>query len=1276
MKVQTPPGLLRALVYAAVIAALATTSLAQITTTGIRGIVRDPNGAVVPNVTVKVTDNSTGVEQTTVSSSDGNFLFPNLQFGSYKLSATATGFKTAIIASVVVESGRTTDVSVDLEVGTTSETVQVTASAEQLNSTTNEVGATISNKLVQNLPFGGREGLNFAGLIAGNSRSSSQRNSTYNGLPNASLNITLDGMNNNSQRFKSGGTSFFSFAPARIDAIEEVSVSTAGLGADAGGEGAMQIRMTTRRGTDQYHGRVLYQGENEWLNANGFFRNMQGLPRNRVRSHNVVGAIGGPLLHFIRPFKHKLFFFAYYEIQPQPSTQTLTQAVLTSAAQQGNYTYVGTDSVKRTVNLLQVARNGGFTSTVDPTIAGMLSKINASQAGTGFVPISGIAPEFMQNIQWSQTLNTTQHFPTARLDYQIKPTLAWHGTWNLRSSDFTKGTVPYPNSPYDFVGPNGTNIHSSATPYVLTNAVDWTIKRNMINSAVFGVQSNGENFFINADPHRFAEQGDRIINTPLINAWIPNVATDVRNNPVYQFTDNLNWVKGRHTLTLGGTWLHTSFYSHTFGTAGVPQYNLGVVTADPINNVLRNALPSINTSGNDIANALNLYALLTGRITSISVATQVDEETHKYIQFAETMQRYAFTTFGLYAQDSFRFRPDLTLNFGLRWQFDGDIHSGNDLLSQPSGDNFFGPSTGLFQPGVVNGNLNPAFVLVIHPYGRDYVNPAPNFGFAWNPSGAREGLLGKLIGDRKTVVRGAYSITFFNEGLNSISNSLSGGRGLTQSGTAANGVDFAPGSLDLGSPAPTIKVFPATFGFPIYQNAFSSPVGGNYVDPNLVSPYVQNWSLGIQRQLTNNITLEVRYVGNKATHMWHRQNMQEVNIFENGFLNDFIQAKKNLDINIANGKGNTFINNNLAGQAPLPIFQAAFGALGNQPALSAAQGFGNATFIQNLNQGVAGTLGQTLATSPTNFCRLVGNKIASCVTAGFTVPGAYAINLFQANPYLSSLTYQTSNGDTNYHGLQIDVKHRLSNGLNLGANYVWSQALGDLLNETDQAAGYQWFTMRNARLNYGPSPFDRRHLFNAYWTYDLPFGKGRRFLSKSGLLDRIVGGWTFGGRETIGSGNPFLLNGGRNTVNNLTQSGVVFLGGFTAEQLQNALSTVGGSFSSTALIANVASIATLNTSARTSQVNSALYAPASTPGQFAGFVYLRNTPLYILDMSVNKEIRITERLRFTMRLVALNFLNHPFFDIANSSPTSTTFGQITGATNSTRTMQFRASIDW
>jgi len=1295
MKKYTLPGLpLRALVHIAVIAALAVAGLAQITTTGIRGIVRDPSGAVIPNATIKLTDNSTGIEYATVSSSDGGFLFPNLQFGSYKLTVTAAGFQTTVIAAITVESGRATDVTVELKVGAAAETVQVAAISEQLNTTTAEVGGTINNKLVQNLPYAGRDSLNFAVLIAGSSRSTSDRNSTFNGLPNASLNITLDGMNNNSQRFKSGGTSFFAFAPARIDAIEEVSVSTTGLGADAGGEGAMQIRMVTRRGTERYHGKILYQGINEALNANTFFRNMQGLPRNKSRQHNPSGAIGGPLLPFVKRLKNKLFFFAYYEAQPEPRTATFTTPVLSAAAQQGAFTYLGTDGVKRTVNLLEVAGRAGHTSTVDPTVAGILGKINSSRSGaSGFVPIAGIPTEFMETMQWNQSLTTMQAFPTARVDFQITPTIAWHGTWNLRSSDFTSGTAPYPNSPYNFVGPNGTNTHSSATPYIATNSVDWVIRPNMTNNVNFGVQGNGEYFFIDADPKRFAEQGNRIINPPinaannnaaLVGAYIPNVNTDVRNNPVYQFTDNLNWVKGRHTLTMGGTWMHTSFYSHSWATAGVPEYNFGVVTNDPMNNVLRGALTNINTANNiDINNALNLYAFLTGRITSVSVTTNADEKTKEYRPFTESMQRYAFTTFGLYFQDSFRIRPSLTLNYGLRWQFDGDIHSGNELLSQPSGTNFFGPSTGLFQPGVLSGNQNPAFELVVHPYKRDYMNPAPNFGFAWNPSGERGGFLGKLLGDGKTVVRGAYSITFYNEGLNSISNSLSGGQGFRQTGTWANGVNFTPGTLELRHPAPTIPATPAKFGFPIAQNSFSAPVAGNYINPDLASPYVQNWSLGVQRQLTNATALEIRYVGNKSTHMWHRQNIQEVNIFENGFLNEFNQAKKNLDINIANGRGQTFANNNLPGQGPLPIFQAAFGALGNQPALSAGQGFANSAFIQNLNQGVAGTLAQTLATSAPNICRLVGNKLSRCVTAGFNAPGAYPINLFQANPYLTTLNYQDSNGDNNYNALQIDLKQQYSQGLMLGANYVWSHAMGSILNETDQAAGYTWFTLRNARLNYGPSPFDRRHVFNAYWTYDLPFGKGRRFLSNNAILDRLVGGWTLGGRETIASGDPLLLNGGRNTVNNLTQAGVVFGGGFTPEQLQKALSKVAGGFSSTALISNIASIATITQTGTvsSSQVKPELYAPASTPGQYGAFIYLRNNNLYTFDMSINKDVRITERMRLTLRLVALNFLNHPFFEIGNSNPTSTSFGQITapaaGQRNQgNRTMQFRASFEW
>src|SRR5262245_61927991 len=176
MKTRTLPGLsLRAFVIAAVVAALTVAGLAQITTTGIRGIVRDSSGAVIPNATIKLVDNSTGVERATVSSSDGEFLFPNLQFGSYKLTVNAAGFQTTAIAAITVESGRTTDVSVEMKVGAAAETVQVAAISEQLNTTTAEVGGTINKKLVQHLPYNGRDSLNFAVLIAGSSRSTNDR---------------------------------------------------------------------------------------------------------------------------------------------------------------------------------------------------------------------------------------------------------------------------------------------------------------------------------------------------------------------------------------------------------------------------------------------------------------------------------------------------------------------------------------------------------------------------------------------------------------------------------------------------------------------------------------------------------------------------------------------------------------------------------------------------------------------------------------------------------------------------------------------------------------------------------------------------------------------------------------------------------------------------------------------------------------------------------------------------------------------------------------------
>lgn len=1279
-----PRGLFRSfyqVILAVVFAGVSIPAFAQVTATAIHGLVRDPSGAVVPGATLRLLDTSTGIERTTVSSADGVFVFSNLQPGSYKLTVATAGFQNTILNSITVDSGRTTDVTVDLKVGATTETVDVSATAVQLEVTSNEVGTTIANKTILNLPFNGRDTLPFALLMAGNSSANdpSGRNSTFNGLPNASMNISLDGMNNNSQRFKSGGTSFFSFAPARLDATEQVTVSTTGLGADAGGEGAMNIRLATKRGTDHYHGKILEQFRNEDLNANTFFNNLRGLPRTKTRENDVVGAIGGPLLPFVPYFKNRLFFFLYFEAIPQPGSQTSSALFLSPAAQAGNFTYLGTDGAQRTINLVQAV--GGA---ADPTTKALLDKIGALRSNAGaIVPISG--QPYWELWQWNQPTNNQTLYPTARLDYQINSRVAWHGTWNLRHQNIA-GLPQYPGDPYAATG--GYKI----TTYVATNSVDVTIKPNLLNNLTFGVQSNGEYFNAGADPHQYSVDGNRILNIPAFtlpgglpsgtafNPYVPGPGNMpfIRNNPVYQLTDNLSWVKGKHTLTIGGTALHTSFWETSFGAAGVPQYNFGIAAADTIGTTIQNGLSKINTGNGDLQNAQNLYALLTGRLTSISTTVNVDEQTHQYRQFASITHRYAFNTLGIYLQDSFRIRPSLTLNFGLRWQFDGTIHPTNGIESEPFGANFFGPSNGPFQPGVLNGNLNPVYVQVNDAYHRDYLNIAPNVGFAWNPAGG-DGLVGKLLGNSKTVIRGSFAITYYNEGMNSISNVLSGGKGTTQSVSANNGVQFAPGSLNLSSQLPAFAVSPASFSFPLAQSAytFQGNYSGSYVDPNLRSPYVTNWTFGIQRQVSRDTVLEARYVGNKSTHLWHFQNVQETNIFENGFLKEFQQAQQNLAINRANGV-TSFANNGRPGQAPLPIFEAAFGANGSNAALSAGQGFGSSGFITNLDQGVTGTLADTLATNSTYLCRLVGSSFAPCANIGYSVPGKYPINFFRTNPFLNAMNYQSANGDTNYNAFQFVVRTRFSSGLSLEGNYTLSHALGDYQNTSDQTAGYQWFTTRNAQLNYGPLSFDRRHVVNAFWTYDLPFGKGQKFNVTNPILDRILGGWTIGGRETLASGNPVLLSGGRNTVNNLSQSGVVLGNGLTPAQLQHDLSTIKGFYpGSNTLITDVASIATVT--ANSSAPNPAYYAPAGTPGQYAQFVYLRNNSYFQFDMSINKSIPIKERWRLNFTAVALNFLNHPFFPLANTSPTSSSFGQIAPPAanlSGVRTMQLRGSIEW
>jgi hypothetical protein len=1267
MKRTTNITFLLGLVWA--VSTTASLALAQVATTGqLVGAVQDQSNAVIQGVELQLQNDDTKAVQTAVGNADGGFVFPSLAPGSYTLTAVRQGFETTVYRGIIINAARTTNQTVILSIGAVSQTVEVQGETQVLQTTTTTIASTVDQKYLQDLPLPGRSALPFALLSAGAQQGTNARDSTFNGLPGGSINITLNGVANNAQRFKSGGTSFFAFVQPRLEAVQEVTIATSNLGANSTGQGAIQIQFVTKSGTNAWHGEVFWQHENSALNGNNWFNNARRIKRPVFIRNDQGGALGGPII------KNKLFFFASYAHVKTPQSADFETRVLTPAAQTGVFSYIGSDGVARDRNLLQIAKDNGYPSTINPIIGAQLQKIQSSTAAGSLSTFDLIR----NRLRWVAPSPVTNQFPTARIDYQAteKLRLSFSDSYNhnVNAKGF-RGTV------LPGVFTTEQSVGQISNPYIANASAVWTLGPKLVNEFNFGVQSNQEIFNIGYDRSLFQP---RLMNFPLTlpsgleatNGLGFGITFQPRNNPVYNLANNVFYQRGNHAFSFGGNYIRSIVHQGTLGDAGTPRFSFGVVGNDPVGTYFNTAtLPAItNDARND---ALALYALLTGRISNVAKSVNVDEKTRQFADDQPVTIRERQTSFGLYVQDSWRVNRSLTLNYGLRWDFQGDSYNTNDIYTSPTLLDLFGPSgaaagsnnsPNLFNPGSLSGITNPAIYQRSHAYDRDWANPSPHFGVAWNP-GFRNGWLERLFGDRRTVFRGGYSISYYGEGLLNFTNNAGNNPGLRQTGNLVPGVDFAAGSLHLGDPLPAFNLFPRSFSFPLALSNFAfTSTNISTIDPKLRAPYVQSWSAGLQRELTNNTVVEARYVGNRGVRLWRTFNINETNIFENGFLNQFNQAKRNLDVNVANGRGQTFINNNLTGQAAIPIFESAF------TGLTPGQGFDNASFITQLQTGEAGALANTFASTSTYFCRLVGNGFGPCSGLGFNTPGQYPINLFRLNPFLGNANVLSDNSFSNYNALQIEIRQRLSHGLTMNLNYAWAHAMNDRYNKNVDNAG-NFATLRNRRLDYGPSTFDIRHALQAFGTYDLPVGQGRRFSMNNPILDGVIGGWTVGGIFRIQSGLPFKLSSGRLTVNQ-SDAGVI-LNGVTASELQKMVGVFKSGPDVFFLDPKLAG--------GDGRASANYLSPPTTPGQFGAFVYLYGPRFVTTDLSLAKATPIIkEKLRMEIRAELVNAFNHPIFEVPTGgtfgvtpvSITATNFGRTTtttigSTTTGARQVQFR-----
>lgn len=1228
--------------------------------------VRDPSGAAVTEATLELKDKETNDTHRGATGGSGAFVFPDLPFGTYSLHVAKAGFAQKIVDPIEVQTGRTTDVPVVLTLGTTNESVTVSGEAPLVDATASTLSDTIDTKQVVNLPVSGRNVMSFAFLVPGFANTGVASSSgTWNNMPGgAVVGADFDGTPGISNRFRSGGFAYGTTSvQPRIEDVAEMTISTGQLDLSGTGTSAIRIAIVTRHGTNQFHGRAYEDFRNTDLNANSWSNNAVGLPRNILKLNDFGVSVGGPII------KNKLFFFGTWAQSIQPGSSTATASVLTPSAQQGIFSYKNAAGAVQQVNLLQIAGGAGYSSTINSVMGGQLTKIDGVLGQGALTPTSD--PN-INTLSFAYTSKTTIYYPTIRTDYILNDRMRLYASYAQTKTNSNHVNAPqFPGGidPLDYVSNAGNNRIAGV-------GFDWTIKPTLINQFHGGYmyqlsQFDVENLNLPGLLPNLYETQWAYGQTSLLGGSYPRRPIS-SFYPLLSWNDNLNWQHGKHSFTAGAVWYREQDH-YWNGPGGEPSYSFGITSQDPLGAVFSSALSSLTST--NLANAENLYAELTGRVSSvgISVGRPLNTSTKQYQPYGAYNLDEVQASTGFWLQDSWRIRSNLTLNYGLRWDFVGDDHDVNGGYSTlPTLGNIWGPTPvgAIFSPGTLGGVANPQFVAQVHAYNSSYVNPSPAFGLAWNPK-ADGGFLGKVLGNGATVIRAGYSLRHYAEGAQNFwafaSNSgqfFFESGSLTSNPTAAVG-NFTPGSLTPGpaSQLPAYFLSPSTYSTTVpAANLFPGTFYG--LNPNIQQPYLEQWNIGVQRSLGKSSALEVRYVGNLALHQWLGYNINEVNVFENGFLTQFNQAATNLTINQANGKGATFANNGLPGQSALPIFASAFGA--------ATSNYTNGTYLTYLQTGAAGSFANSLAGNTTFFCNMVGTTaFPACATKGtFAATGAYPINFWQVNPFASghSVNYLDSSGSSNYEGLQIEFRQRPTHGAQFTVNYTWSHSLGISAQNGIQGQGNNiYYTDRDFRLNYGPGLFDIRHVVHASGTYDLPFGRSRAFLNQGGVLDRVVGGWTLGTILVIQSGNPAQLGNGYDTVN-ANDSGVYF-NGITASQLQSSVGVyrTGSPW-----------VDTLNpTLIAPSGIAASSLTPANVAGVWGYRPYIYGPHWFNDDLSLNKTIPIKERVRAVFQAEFLNLTNHPTFNLGTLSVRATNFAQQTATgPSAARRIELRANIEF
>src|SRR5215216_3465822 len=1256
------PTLLQLLVVI-LVAACPYTATAQTSTSRITGRVVDAKQASIAGASVTITNEATRVTHTQTTTEAGVYAFEALPVGDYTVTVEQNGFKKFVKTGNHLEINNPLTVDVVMEIGQVTETVTVQGDVEQLQTANATIGNVVEQKAIETLPLNGRNPLTLLLLEPGvvqRSFGGAGSGVHVNGSRDRAYNVTIDGIEANESSVPNPVSNLYRINP---DNVQEFKVTTNNATAEEGRNSGASISIATRSGTSEFHGTAFGFFRNDALNSNEWFANARKTPKPVIRMGQYGFEVGGPIK------KDKSFFFGSWQYNRVDFTQPIDQTfgipiVYTALARQGIFRYFvpdpnhpleivpgspilrnspllvdpNTGALKvplcatptsvgcvRTYDTRPGAGNNGSAKPLDPAVASLLNLFplpNNFSSGDGLNTATFL---------WNPPTAIRGPAINVRVDHNFNENNSvfarylWSDYNTLQGDPLNGRPQVYPDNP-----PQGEVFRRTSNL-----AIGWrrVISPRVVNELTVGygrfgflfTQGEANPAWPDIPPYDFTSLSEPWLNTPRTARWVTTP----------QILDNLSVVHGEHVFRGG---INFRFYRHVDqrgqpgGINVTPSVTFSRTDRDPLSVDGFKAAANINTSDDlvTLGNLINTIYGLPARMSQTFISNLGDDV---FLPFktGDSVTLYAekhnLDQYNLYFQDEWKARPNLTLNYGARWEINPPANTSPQLnvfvATTPIAGTPLPATPVVDQPGAVN------FAPAKHWYEGDFKWAiGPRFGLAYSPD-FKSGFMRRLFGENgKSVIRLGYGIAF--DTISSFQVTAAAGRtpGLVQSCTSSfnatagaftsitkgcvNSPDInktLAGGFPTQLPAPSAK--PSEFFTPKQQLRLNSPPITVFA-PHMQLPTVHEWNFGIQRELPGGLVAQAAYIGRRGEHLFMAYDINQVN--PDSIIPSFLIMQQNRAKGCTpNGTG---CPSGVTGITP-PLFNQ-LQTLGGLSATAAAGFINSATTLSELDINGAGS-----------FARRIEDN-----TLGLKL---------RPNQQFALITYLDNSGDSNYHAGQFTLRRRFSTGLGLSMAYTFGKSIDNQSVDPVGASSGGGLSTTNSRTptdirdfreERARSDFDRTHVLTGASVWEVPVGRGRRFLSNaSGIVNQILGGWTINTIYTQMSGEPFAVRSGAFTSNGSHESRAGVQGPVTAQLQELPGSPLAGPVLFKPVNAVTCGV----------DLSQPFCIPA--PGQNGAGRNIFVAPGYWnVDFGFIKYFEINERVKIQFRTEMFNAFNHTNFD--------------------------------